>query len=130
MAHEKIKKSLVIVAHGSRRAESNKELVVIAKKLSAITESDFSDVRYGFLELAEPSIPEAIIQCIQSGAESVTIQPYFLSAGRHVTIDIPNEILKVQEQYPQCELIITPYLGAAEGLIDVIAKIALTSPNN
>ena len=122
-----MKKSLLIVAHGSRRTESNEEVMLIAKKLSAITASDFSDVSYGFLELAEPSIPDAIIQCINSGADSVTILPYFLSAGRHVTIDIPNEVLKVQKQYPEFPLIVTPYLGAAEGLLDVISKIALSA---
>ncbi|MFV1984506.1 MAG: sirohydrochlorin chelatase [Thiohalomonadales bacterium] len=120
-----MKKSLVIVAHGSRRSESNEELMLIAKKLAALTDTGFSDIRYGFLELAEPSIPDAIIQCINSGAESVTILPYFLSAGRHVTVDIPNEVLKVQKQYPEFPLIITPYLGAAEGLLNVIADIAL-----
>ncbi len=121
-----MKKSLVVVAHGSRRTESNEELISIAKNLAALTASGFSEVRYGFLELAEPSIPDAIINCIQSGAESVTILPYFLSAGRHVTVDIPNEVLKVQKQYPNCPLIITPYLGAENGLLSVIAKIALS----
>lgn len=122
-----MKKSLIIVAHGSRRAESNEEVELIAKKLLALTKSDFSDVRYGFLELAEPSIPDAIIQGIQSGAESVTILPYFLSAGRHVTVDIPNEVLTVQKQYPQCPIIIAPYLGASENLLQVIATMALSA---
>jgi len=120
-----MKKSLVIVAHGSRRSESNEELMLIAKKLAALTDSGFSNVGYGFLELAEPSIPDAIIECINTGTESVTILPYFLSAGRHVTIDIPNEVSKVQKQYPEFPLIITPYLGSAEGLLNVIADIAL-----
>jgi len=125
-----IKKSLVVVAHGSRRTESNEELIVIAKKLSALTDSDFSEVHYGFLELAEPTIPDAIISCIQSGAESVTVLPYFLSAGRHVTVDIPNEVSKVQQQYPKCQLTIAPYLGAAPDLIGVIAKVALNTLNS
>ncbi len=125
-----MKKSLIVVAHGSRRKESNDELIAIAKKLSASMISDFSDVHYGFLELAEPSIPDAITQCIHSGAESVTVLPYFLSAGRHVTIDIPNEVLKVQQLYPKCSIVITPYLGAADGLIDVIARVALTNSNH
>jgi len=125
-----MQKSLVIVAHGSRRTESNEEVMLIAKKLATLTTSDFFNVSCGFLELAEPSIPDAIIHCIKDGAKSVTILPYFLSAGRHVTIDIPNEVLKVQKQYPDFPLIITPYLGAAEGLIDVIAKIALTAESD
>jgi sirohydrochlorin ferrochelatase len=120
-------KSLIIVAHGSRRTESNDELMLIAKKLSTLTKSGFSEVRYGFLELAEPSIPDAILQCISAGADSVTVMPYFLSAGRHVTADIPSEVLKVQMQYPDIPIVISPYLGSAESLIDVIATIALST---
>ncbi len=120
-------KFLVIVAHGSRRTESNEELMLIAKKLSTLTSSGFSEIHYGFLELAEPSIPEAILQCINSGADSVVILPYFLSAGRHVTVDIPNEVSKVQQQYPNIPLVLTPYLGSADALIDVITKIALST---
>ncbi len=120
-------KSLVIVAHGSRRTESNEELVTIANTLSPLMASGFSDVGYGFLELAEPSIPDAIINAIKTGADTVIILPYFLSAGRHVTVDIPNEVLKVQEQYPDKSLVIAPYLGSADGLLDVIEKIALST---
>jgi len=125
-----MKKSLVIVAHGSRRTESNDELISIAKNLSALSGFGYSEVHYGFLELAEPSIPDAIINCIQSGANEVIILPYFLSAGRHVTVDIPNEVAKVQQQYPDCELHITPYLGAAKELLDVIANIATSARSN
>ena len=124
---KKTKKSLVVVAHGSRRSESNAEVKTIANKLSDLMASGFSDIRYGFLELAEPSIPDAIIQSIEAGAETVIILPYFLSAGRHVTVDIPNEVQKVQDQYPDLPLIILPYLGSADGLLQVISKIALSA---
>ncbi len=124
---KKTKKSLVIVAHGSRRTESNEEVEIIAKKLSGLVAFGFSDIRYGFLELAEPSIPDAIIQSIEAGADTVIILPYFLSAGRHVTVDIPNEVQKVQDQYPDLTLIISPYLGSADGLLEVISKIALSA---
>ena len=48
----------------------------------------------GFLELAEPSIPDGIQRCIDAGATEVVVVPYFLSAGRHVSEDIPAEVEK------------------------------------
>ena len=117
-------KALVIVAHGSRRQESNQEIQLLAKNLSDKGVTGFSLIQYGFLELAEPSIPEAIIQCIKNGAAEVTVLPYFLSAGRHVVTDIPEEVAKAQQVYPDTPIHITPYLGAAEELLSVMARLA------
>ena len=47
-----------------------------------------------FLGFAEPSIINAIDKCSEIGAENVTVLPYFLSAGVHITRDILSEINK------------------------------------
>src|SRR5207247_3944346 len=48
----------------------------------------FGAVEASFLELAEPSIPEAAARCVASGATCVVMVPYFLSAGTHVRRDL------------------------------------------
>ena len=51
--------------------------------------------------------------------------PYFLSAGRHVTADIPAEIEPVKQQSPQVKISIAPYLGAAEQIGEILMEQAL-----
>ncbi len=115
--------ALLLVAHGSRREASNEEVRQLAKRLRALAGARFSRVEAAFLELAEPSIPDGIEQCIASGADAVTVLPYFLSAGRHVSEDIPAEVAGKQQQHPDVAISLAPYLGSAEGIVGLILNI-------
>ncbi|MBI3561706.1 MAG: CbiX/SirB N-terminal domain-containing protein [Gammaproteobacteria bacterium] len=117
-------KALLIIAHGSRREDSNQEVRRLTAQLRQRAGQDYAEVHCAFLELAEPSIPEGIAQCIAQGAEEVVLLPYFLSAGRHVAKDIPAEMAKAQADHPAIRLRLAPYLGLAEGLIDALLRLA------
>ena len=75
---EKHKRALLLVAHGSRRSASNDEIKRLAERLDSSERGDFEMVDAAFLELAEPSIPDGIEDCIQRGATEVVVFPYFL----------------------------------------------------
>ena len=91
--------ALIVAAHGSRLNASNEEVKLLSQHLYKRLRTRYSILNTGFLELAEPSIPEAIIQCIQKGGTDIKVLPYFLSAGQHVQNDLPNEIEKVENTY-------------------------------
>lgn len=117
-------KALLLVAHGSRRAASNDEVRDLAARLAARAQPAIPIVRCGFLELAEPSIPDGIEQCIRDGATEVVVLPYFLSAGRHVVTDIPEEVCGKQAQHPQIDIRIAPHLGASAGIAELLLDAA------
>jgi sirohydrochlorin ferrochelatase len=110
-----MRRGLVVVAHGSRRASSNDEVRRVAAQLAEQAGAQYEMVLAAFLELAEPLIPDGIQQCLDAGIEEVVVLPYFLSAGRHVVEDIPAEVVKVNNT-SGAYIRIAPYLGAAEGL--------------
>ncbi len=117
-------KHLLIVAHGSRREASNDEVRRLAERIAGLPEaSRFSSVRAAFLELAAPSIPDGIQQCVDAGATQIAVFPYFLSAGRHVVSDIPTEVAVKQQEYPDIDIHITPWLGSADTVADLILQI-------
>lgn len=109
------KPHLLVVAHGSRRAASNQEIQQLAERLLT-NQTEFASISCGFLELAEPSIPDALRTLIAKGAKSIIVMPYFLSAGRHVSEDIPSEIALVDAEHPDVKIILAEYLGAADGI--------------
>ena len=115
-------KSLVIVAHGSRRQASNDEVRELSSRIESLTGESFDQVKTAFLELAEPSIPGGIEQCIEKGAKEIIVLPYFLSAGRHVTDDIPGEVDMVRNKYPEVSIKITPYLGTIDKIADLMVE--------
>lgn len=120
-------KSLLLVAHGSRRVQSNEEIAEITQSLRDRLKDKFGAVEHAFLELAEPSIPGAIDQLVVNGATEVMILPYFLSAGRHVHEDVPGIVQSKQQQYSDVKIQISPYLGESEKIIDLL--VALSTHN-
>ena len=117
------KRGLVLVAHGSRREVSNDEVRRVAAQLAEQSGDRFEMVHAAFLELAEPLIPDGVQCCLDNGMEEVVVLPYFLSAGRHVVEDIPAEVAKVNNR-TGAEVRIAPYLGAAQGLSEILLHLA------
>jgi len=107
-------KSLLLVAHGSRRVQSNDEIREVAERVREQAGERFGFVTSAFLELADPSIPAGIDECIAAGADEVMIMPYFLSAGRHVAKDIPTIVDGHQKKHPNIPMKLATYLGASE----------------
>lgn len=116
--------ALLIVAHGSRRPESNDEIRTLASKAAERAGETYGFVGSAFLELAEPSIPDGIQQCIDQGAVAVTIMPFFLSAGRHVVNDVPELVREKQQEHPHIQIRMAPYLGVSSLMPDLILQSA------
>ena len=121
-------KSLLLVAHGSRRTESNDEVRQLARDLGVKVDGEYGQVACAFLELVEPSIPDGLRAMIRAGAREVIVLPYFLSAGRHVAIDIPAEVNIIRAESPEVDITLAPYLGASSGVIDLLMGLAEETP--
>jgi len=114
-------KTLLLVAHGSRKVSSNAAIEALTEKLrQRLAGTDFSAITHAFLELTEPSIPQGIANLVDDGAKQVVIMPYFLAPGTHVVDDVPELVSEARSRYPEIEFTIMPYLGETEGIIDLI----------
>lgn len=120
-------KALLLVAHGSRREGSNEEVRALARSMAARVDHGFRKVEAAFLELAEPSIPDGLRALIASGAEQITVVPYFLSAGRHVVEDIPAEVQKVVAEHPEVPIQVAPYLGTSSVMPELLLGLGAES---
>jgi len=120
-------KALLVVAHGSRRVLSNQEVKQMTAQLRdqlTKTKSNYCHIDCAFLELAEPSIPHGITHCLTAQAQQIQILPYFLSAGRHVSEDIPRIVAEQQACYPDVSIQILPHIGAAQTMAMLLADVA------
>lgn len=116
-------KALLVVAHGSRLQSSNAEVEALVAALTSEMTDEFPVIQCSFLEFASPSIEEGVKRCIQQGGTSVTLLPYFLSAGKHVQSDIPEEATVACQQY-QLPLTILPHIGLSQQMIPLLQKAA------
>ena len=80
------KSAALLIAHGSRRPEANRDLVELAYAVRGRTHYPIVEIAY--LEVAEPTIPQGARRCVEQGATRVFLLPYFLSAGAHVVEDL------------------------------------------
>ena len=120
-------KALLLVSHGSRRQASNDEVRALTRLVATKAGDQFADVRCAFLELAEPSIPDGIGECVAAGADEVIVLPYFLSAGRHVAEDIPEEIEKKRAELKGVKIRLVSYVGALAKMTDLLLDAAQCS---
>jgi sirohydrochlorin ferrochelatase len=117
-------KTLVVAAHGSRREASNTEVRLLVQRLSESASGAFALIEAGFLELASPSIPEAITSCIEAGADRIVVVPYFLAAGRHVSEDIPRIVEAMSARHPQVIIHAADHIGASQAMPRLILEAA------
>ena len=115
--------ALLLVAHGSRRENSNEEIRDLTRSLRD-SNKDFDCIDCAFLELAEPSIPDGLRGLIARRAKRIVVLPYFLSAGRHVVEDIPGDIDVVAREHPDIDIRQAPYLGAAPDVVELLLRQA------
>lgn len=114
--------AVLLIAHGSKRAEANADLVQLAELVQA--RSDYPIVEIAYLELAEPTIPDGAAKCVGQGASRVLMLPYFLSAGNHVTEDLEGYRRRFAREYPGVNFVLCPPLGLHPQVVDaVLARI-------
>jgi sirohydrochlorin ferrochelatase len=117
-------KALLLIAHGSRRKQSNDEVVILADRLKLNCSEQYKIIHAGFLELAETLIPDGIKKCVDDGATSIVVLPYFLNSGRHVIEDIPNIVNETKPHYPNINIKIAPHLGASNLMMELLITTA------
>ncbi|MEQ8848500.1 CbiX/SirB N-terminal domain-containing protein [Botrimarina sp.] len=111
---------VIVVDHGSRRAESNALLHDAADLFQRV--SGMGIVEPAHMELAEPSIAQAFDRCVQRGASTVVVFPYFLSPGRHWSQDIPRLAAEAAAEHTGVRYQVTSPLGLHELLAEVMCE--------
>jgi sirohydrochlorin ferrochelatase len=114
------KRAALLIAHGSRRDEANRDLVLLADALRA--RAVYPIVEIAYLELAPPTILDGGAACVSQGAERVFLLPYFLSAGAHVTDDLERFRRELSAQFPDVRFILCKPLSLHPLLVDIVVE--------
>ncbi len=114
-----MKTAILLIAHGSRRADANADLHHLADRLR---QGGSEVVVASFLELAEPDIETGGRLCVAGGAGRVVLTPYFLSAGVHVRRDLAAARQRLQDEFPGVAFLLAEPLGRHPLLAEVVAQ--------
>jgi sirohydrochlorin ferrochelatase len=113
---------IIIVDHGSRRAESNQMLERVAELFAERFASTYGIVEPAHMELAEPSIATAYANCARRGATHVIVSPFFLGPGKHWNNDIPRLTAEAAAGFPKTRYHVTQTLGIDDLILDLLHK--------
>ena len=114
--------ALIVFAHGSRVVEANDAVRKVAE--AAAAQGGFTLWQEAFLELAQPTLSEAVKALATRGARRIVVTPYFLVMGVHLKEDLPRLLREAAESSPGVELTATPPLDGHPGLAAILAERA------
>jgi len=111
---------VLIIGHGSRYPEEKNDLRQIARSVKE--RSNYREVDFCFLELADPTISEGIERCLERSPKLLLIVPYFLHFGSHMQRDLPQELQRVSQRNPQSKVLLGKHLGTDIRLAELVVK--------
>lgn len=111
--------AILLIDHGSRRAEANELVEQVAEMVRARVDAD-RIVEIAHMELAEPTIERGFARCVEQGATIVVAHPFMLAPGRHVAEDLPRLIAAAAASHPSTKYVIAEPLGAHPGIAEAV----------
>jgi sirohydrochlorin cobaltochelatase len=135
---------ILLFAHGSRDPLWRGPIEAVAQRIRSDQPS--LPVACAYLELCEPSLPDAAIQMIEqlqntpkliaahadsmqaSGTKPLKIRivPMFLGMGKHAREDLPEIAAQLRAQHPAVEFDIAATVGEDERVTRLLAQIAVS----
>lgn len=117
---------LILFAHGSRDPLWLGTFRKLARELRAELGED--RVGLAFIEFAEPTLFQALAEAQADGVRDVKLLPMFLSAGGHVSRDIPRLVHGAGSRFPDMEIELLSPIGEHSSfgaLVSWVARSAL-----
>lgn len=119
------KTAIILFGHGSRDALWHLPIQAVAERIRITSPN--TTVTCAYLELTEPSLPDAAAGLIDTGVSDITILPMFLGVGRHAREDLPALIAELKQNHPSTAFQVQPAVGENPAVLDLLADIALSS---
>lgn len=109
--------AVLLIGHGTRRAAGVAEFHALVERLRQALPQRM--LLAGFLELADPSLAEALETLRQQGFHRITALPAFLMAAGHIKNDIPVMLNAFQAEHPGLKITLGADLGVHPKLLQV-----------
>lgn len=114
---------VILFAHGSRDALWRTPIEAVATTMRERQPGAL--VRCAYLELCEPSLPDAANDFVAAGCGHLRIFPLFLGVGKHAREDLPLLVAQIMASHPQVSVELMATAGESPALIALMADLAL-----
>lgn len=114
---------LLLILHGSPREESADPARQMAKLIQST--GKFRHTAVAFMECNSPTIAEGVHLLAARGANPIVVVPYLLHPGRHLVLDIPNQLREACQQHPGLVVKMADCVGLFPGTTQALLGTAI-----
>ena len=114
--------AIVLFAHGSRDPAWQRPMLAVAQRIR--DQVPHAWVACAYLELTEPSLPQAVAQAVALGHGHIRVLPMFLGVGKHVREDLPVLMAQLHQDHPQVRFDLQAAVGEQSAVLDALARAA------
>jgi sirohydrochlorin ferrochelatase len=114
--------AILVLAHGSKRKETEDTLHSIIEQVKEITGN--GEVYPAFLQFSSCDIESSIDGLYKRGIRNISVVPLFIFDGVHVTVDIPEEMDRIASKYDGLKIAMKGHIGADSRLAQIVADRA------
>ena len=114
--------AIVLFAHGSRDPAWQRPMLAVAQRIR--DQVPHAWVACAYLELTEPSLPQAVAQAVALGHGQIRVLPMFLGVGKHVREDLPVLMAQLHQDHPQVRFDLQAAVGEQSAVLDALARAA------
>lgn len=111
--------TILLVGHGSRDPNGNKEIEAFAEKWK-IQHADWR-IEVCYIEFADILLDEGFDNAAQNSSKVLVI-PLILNAAGHVKMEIPEHLEKARHRHPNVEFIYGKHLGVNMTILKIIKR--------
>ena len=125
MATSVSRAALVLFAHGARDPEWRLPFETIQRKI-AVRRPDLT-VELAFLEIMQPSLPDAVAKLAGAGHARIIVAPMFMAQGGHLKRDLRQMLEGLRDIHPAITLDLLPAVGDIEPILNAISDWLVNS---
>lgn len=114
---------IILFAHGSRDTLWRAPIEAVASTMRERQPGTL--VRCAYLELCEPTLPDAANDFAAAGCQHLRIFPLFLGVGKHAREDLPLLVAQIRASHPHISVELMATAGESPALVALMADLAL-----
>ena len=121
---------VLLVAHGSLRADSDTALHAVVDELNTAwkTDRDASKSRPAagcFLNYGEPLLEDGFANLANAGVTNIRVQPYFLFGGQYTMQDLPERLNDLDRRWPAVDSTLGPVIAEHPAWTRAVVELAM-----
>jgi sirohydrochlorin cobaltochelatase len=115
---------VLLVGHGTRSERGRKQFESLTDEIAAALDARRYAAELAYLELASPTIEDAVARLVGKGVQRLVVAPLLLFAAAHAKVDIPTAVREALLPFGKSDLPIsqTEPLGLQEPVLELAAR--------